>query len=1506
MNKNYPHFKRFLLLVAVLLFSISDKSKAQYDVYANQLISNSTDINNPSRVVDADQTNYADINTLLGVLATSEIRVRFPEYGAAGDVVNFTVQGNTSLLSTSVLSGVTIKLYDSAGTVPVATGSGSSVLQLSLLGLLSSGSSIYNLKFVTNPGGSYKFKEARIELSSVLGVGLLSELRLYGAYFQRPCPPVYANGVTAGSTGLSLLGNVDSASNVVDANTNNSARMYAIADILGLGGSYIDVTFPKFGKAGDYVGFTVANTTGLLDLSLLSGLTIITYDESGSVRETKSGSSLLDLKLLSGTSDRYSAGFQTTPGSYRISKVRLLKSGVVGLLSTIRVFNGFYYTINRPPVSVSTSGPVKFCAGSSVVLTAFDSLGATNYTWSTGATTASITVSTAGSYYVSVTDSFACERRSIPIVVTVNPNPTPVIVGDSVLCSGTGSLTVTKTYPFHLWSTGSASASISGVKPGKYFVTVTDSNTCKGADTITVINNMLNVMPTITPATCSNASNGSISLTVTNGSGNYSYRWSTGSTASSITGQKEGLYTCIVKDNIYGCSFNKTFSLTSSNTLTTKTSVVNTSACGKTDGSVALSVIGGSGTYTYLWSNGATTANLTGVGANIYTVTITDGTSGCSKMDTVAIGDGGNTLVVTPTITNSTSCSTPNGAISVAVTGGSGTYTYKWSTGATTASVTGLTAGNYYVVVKDGSNNCAKAMMFTVNNNGALTANATIVKAGCNKQNGSITINSVSGGSGNYSYLWSTGATTAAITNLPSATYIVNITDITSGCFKQEFFTVTDSTGPTAILAVTQPDCNTNGNGAVTVTAAGTNNVYFWSNGFTTKNVTGLKPGTYTVTIYDTVTFCTSVYQAVLSVKNPIRLVAGPISNTGCATALNGGVNVTVTGGLAPFTYSWSSSETTKDITGKDAGTYNLTVTDANGCNNTISAVVVTDTAKLLNATVGTITQSTCNSATNGGVTVNVSGGKSPYAYLWTPGGATTKDLTNVLAGTYNLRVTDAAGCIKNLTAVIITDTSKAIKITAATITDAACSGNATGAISVNVTGGVAPFNYAWTGGKTTKDITNLVPGTYTLTATDAAGCFATFTAVIKVDTANLIKLTATSVVKAKCALSNSGAVTVGITGGKTPFLFMWSNGATTKDLSAVPSGTYNLTVTDANGCSASLSVAVGIDTTNSINTKIDSVRAVGCLSTVSGAVFTSTTGGTSPYTYTWSNGATTEDIINIATGNYTLVVRDAAGCSDVVSATVANAPLLVVNGTATDVNCNGGNDGKINVTVTSGSGSFSYSWSDGRTTGNRDSLMAGSYTVKVTDNRYGCFVNKTFTVAQADSLMIAGSAMKDSCLPGFDGSITVQVSGGTSPYTYSWTDNVSSSFTASMLAPKDYTVTVTDNKGCMAAATYTVSSANCDFTINIHDVITPNGDGKNDEMVIEGIEFYPNSLLQVVDKWGDLVYEKRNYDNSFRGVNSKSGAELPSGTYYYILQLNEQNKLGGENTFKGSLLIKR
>ncbi len=1409
-----------LLFTAILL--LSGRARAQ-NVYASQLVGNSTDFQNPERVADSSKVNYAHLTNLAGVLNTSYLRVRFPAQGKSGDAINITVRGTGQTLGLGLLTGTTVRLYDSAG-AQVYMGSGSSLLNLSLL---APGEDIYAIRFITDVSQNFKFKEARIEFNNLLNVNVLNEFRVYNIFYTSSCPPVYADTLYDYKTGGLLTSYVSNPGNAADANPNNVATMVVPLNLLGLlPEAYLDLKFSKHARPGDYVGFTIGQASSLLSLSLIQNLTIRVYDQNNVLRETKNGFSLADLQLLAGTANRYTLGFMSQKGNYKIARLRISLGATVGVLQNLNVYNAFHYAIDRPPVTITVSGSSTLCQGQSVTLTAFDSLGSTNYYWSTGATTASINVSQPGTYSVQVTDTLSCTRYSIPIEIKVAPAVIPRIVGDSVLCAGrSGTLSTSSVYASYLWNGGSTAGSLNITGPGKYYVRVTDVNGCQGTDTINVITNNLNINPVVTAASCGNGSNGAIAATVSGGSGSYAYRWSNGNTGTSINSLVPGLYTLSVTDNVYGCVYNKAYTVTSDNTLTLKSSVVNTSACGKSDGSIALTVIGGSGNYVYSWTGGATTASLTGLPAGVYRIAVEDTATDCMAYDTIVVNAGNSGLNVGVTTTPATGCSKTDGSIVLNVTGGSGNYSYSWSNGSSSSSLNNIAGGNYYVTVTDNTTGCVAVKKVTLSAAGALTVAGTIAPTQCNRGTGAITAN-VTGGSGSYTYQWSTGATGNNIQNLMAGAYILAVTDNNTGCKGRGIFNVQESGGPVATLGITHPDCASNSNGGINITTTGTTYKYYWSNGSVLKNQSNLRPGTYVVTITDTVGGCSALYTASITPKSQVSLVAAPKSNTACPAAANGSVNVSVEGGVAPYAYNWSTGATSQNISGLSSGNYTLTVTDANGCSAFVSVPVVTDSTKLLKVMAGVITNATCNTALNGSATVTVSGGVAPYSYSWS-NGAITQNLAGVMPGTYTLTVTDALGCNVQLPVTIGITNNNPLTVTLNNVTPAGCSAN-TGSVDINVSGGSAPYTYLWSNGATTQDLNGVGAGTYSVTVRDNNGCTEQRSETVPVSGPGTINVAINTITDATCNVSMDGGINITASGGVAPYTYKWSNGSAAEDLSGVNPGTYTITVTDANGCPGQNSAEVKINTTATLKVMVDSAQGAGCSGGTGASIFITASAGTLPYTYLWSNGATSADLLNIVPGNYTVTVTDAKGCVVVQAAQAGIDTAKSVMATVDSVQgagCIGSNSGSIYITPTRGKLPYSYVWSNGTTSQNLLNAPAGNYTVTVTDAA-GCsrMINAAIGVDPAKRIMaVADSAQGAGCATSASGNIYVSVSGGKPPYAYAWS-NGSVAEDLLSVRPGSYTVTVTDANGCSMQFTDTVAVDTARSVKVMADVITGAG----------------------------------------------------------------------------------
>ncbi|SIO34556.1 beta strand repeat-containing protein, partial [Chryseobacterium scophthalmum] len=508
-----------------------------------------------------------------------------------------------------------------------------------------------------------------------------------------------------------------------------------------------------------------------------------------------------------------------------------------------------------------------------------------------------------------------------------------------------------------------------------------------------------------------------------------------------------------------------------------------------------------------------------------------------------------------------------------------------------------------------------------------------------------------------------------------------------------------------ATTTKTNVSCNGGNNGTATVVASGgfAPYTYSWSpSGGTAATATGLGVGVYTVTVTDFLGCSTT---ATATITQPTAISGTTVvTNIACNGGSTGAINLTPTGGAAPYTFNWGGGITTEDRTGLSAGTYTVTITDANGCTGTVSATVTQPTA--MSATTSQ-TNISCNGGTNGTASIVVTGGTAPYTYSWSPSGGTAATASGLSAGAYTVTVTDANACTITRTVTITQPTA----ISGTTVvTNIACNGGSTGAINLTPTGGAAPYTFNWGGGITTEDRTGLAAGTYTVTITDANGCTGTVSATITQPTAMSATTSQTNI---SCNGGTNGTASIVVTGGTAPYTYSWSpSGGTAATATGLSAGTYTVTVTDANACTITRTVTITQPTAISGTTVVTNIA---CNGGSTGAINLTPTGGAAPYTFNWGGGITTEDRTGLAAGTYTVTITDANGCTGTVSATVTQPTAMSATTSQTNISCNGGTNGTASIVVTGGTAPYTYSWSPtGGTAATASGLSAGAYTVTV------------------------------------------------------------------------------------------------------------------------------------------------------------------------------------------------
>jgi SdrD B-like domain/SprB repeat len=671
-------------------------------------------------------------------------------------------------------------------------------------------------------------------------------------------------------------------------------------------------------------------------------------------------------------------------------------------------------------------------------------------------------------------------------------------------------------------------------------------------------NSPVQIILSSTNVTCFGLNNGTATAIGTGGWAPYTYLWSTGATTSTITNLAPGTYSVTVTD-IDLAFATATVTITQPNQLGVTTYGSSQICVTTPDGTATAVPFGGTPPYTYLWSTGASSAQVSGLAAGTYFVTVTD-FRGCTAVGSTNVDIFGNEGIWIGDSTVNVVCFGQNNGMAIAMPmSGTAPYTYAWSNGGNTMKITNLAPGTYTVTVTD-ANGCFGTHIFNVTQPPALTVNKSATNALCTN-NGTATV-MPGGGTPPYSVLWNNGQSTFTITGLAPGSYSATVTD-SKGCTQiSGTVSVGGSNTTIGISFVSQiPAGCTIGGAATAAVANGSGNyTYLWSNGQTTAVATNLSVGNHTVTITDVTSGCSNSAVVNIPQATPIISTATVSTNATCATG--GSATASATGGITPYSYTWSNGQTTQTATNLPAGVYTVTVRDATNCVSTATATVgqTQGPSVTLNIT------SSAGCTTGGTANVVATGGTAPYTYLWS-NGQTTVSATNLPAGPVRVTVTDNNGCATIGTGTMIS--TQAHTVSAQISVQATCASGATA--TATPSGGVGPFSFQWSNGQTTATATNLTPGSYTVTVTGANGCTAAIGLTVAAPPVPSVVITASSA--ANC--SQPGSATAMASGGVGPYTYRWTNNEMTATAVNLPPGTYTVTVTGANGCTATTSVTI-------------------------------------------------------------------------------------------------------------------------------------------------------------------------------------------------------------------------------------------------------------------------------------------------------------------------------------------
>ncbi len=572
--------------------------------------------------------------------------------------------------------------------------------------------------------------------------------------------------------------------------------------------------------------------------------------------------------------------------------------------------------------------------------------------------------------------------------------------------------------------------------------------------------------------------------------------------------------------------------------------------------------------------------------------------------------------------------------------------------------------------------------------------------------------------------------------------------------------------------------------------------------------------------------------------------------------------------------------------------TFELTVHNGSACSDATDQVNVT----FYEGPTASATTDDVTSCINpdGEIHVSATGGESPYQYS-VDGGLnyqSSGDFGGLMAGSYTVVVMDNHSCTDTLSNVIVNN-STGPNIDSVVVSDVSCPGAGDGSLTIYATGSNLVYSIDSANSYSSQNTyTNLNGGTYYVFVNDGGGCQATSTVQINEPDPISFNFDITPV---SCSGQCSGAISAQqVTGGTPPYTYSWSNGATTSSLSDLCTGDYILTITDAHNCTKIDTVTLTAPPAMDVSYNVE---AGNC--NEDGATVTLTvTGGAAPYTYLWSNGNNTDSETFHQAGYYSVSVTDANGCEVVVDSIEVNLPdpLVITEDSIVVASCLGSNDGAIYISVTGGTGTYNYLWSNEMTTEDLTDIATGNYAVTVTDEN-GCSATASFDVGTGEGGVVVSHNvwMDEHHLANVD----LNVTGGTPPYTYSWSNGAASEDLTGIDHSATFMVTVTDADGCIGLDTINVSPE-----LYIATVITPNGDGKNDTWKIIGLDKYKNVILEVYNRWGDIVFKFEGSGEAYMSPENqwdgtgKSGKLLPFGSYLYIVNV-------GDEVYKGTIVIK-
>ncbi|WP_339716036.1 PKD domain-containing protein [Cyclobacterium amurskyense] len=1030
---------------------------------------------------------------------------------------------------------------------------------------------------------------------------------------------------------------------------------------------------------------------------------------------------------------------------------------------------------------------------------------------------------------------------------------------------------------------------ISNLGPGEYQFIVTDDNNC----TARLSSIILNAPPplTLTPnipevngyqISCFGTAGGVIKPNPSGGTGIYTYNW-TGpngfnSTDSFLENLTAGYYSLELADE-NGASIEATYKISEPNELILSEAIdlrVPVACFGESNGAFTINIdqpslapftlsmgIMGEVQTTRTVSNFNNAAyTFDNIPGNLYWVTVEDANGCIKRLDDILVEQPETGLQLTDLELSQfngyeVSCAGGmNGSISFVITGNQGDLSYRWTgpNGFTSAesNLEGLKAGKYQVIVTD-DNGCTISSDFDLNEPAPLTlldnvSNYSGFGVHCNGGNEGFIYLDIAGGSGTSQIEWNGPdgfiSDSDSLKNIFPGIYHVNITDA-NGCEINKSYTLTEPQG-LEIEELTNEKVHVSCFGqetgvlaaSITRTSAGPYRYELSKEGGEIVNTspltsesnwffTNLAAGKYMITVRDA-NDCfkeitnLEITQPLSGLKiDEVKVSSFNGYNISCFEAADAWIDVSISGGSGNNKFDWSGPENfssnSPSIKNLIPGDYHLTIVDQNGCEALTEIISITEPKPLLINSKLAITNGyeiSCYGSNDGHIELNPTGGSGNYSIEWTgPNGFTSNasSLEALSPGKYSVTVRDENGC--KVSEEFNIREPDPLSITKVEKSDISCYGAATGSIALLVEGGAAgTYNFHWTKDGVpmaldTPSSDELFSGTYEVAVTDANGC-QIISSAITISEPNAPLEVLMEQTEVSCYNANDANLSIDITGGVKPYKINWNTGATQSSFEGIGPGFYQVTVTDANGCTV-----IKETTIEEVPVfKIDPVvNPVSCFGATDGSILLNLEGGKAPITATWEHGPEQSSLYNLAPGVYKVYLKDASNCTIERTFNLIEPELLVAVGLVQDAtSCSNGQSGEISLMVSGGRPPYSYNWSNGESSASIYNLTNGSYSVDITDQS-GCFVSQTFEVKRPDPISISLSNKTTSqCEPReILEIIELSIDGGVAPYSIQWSSGevFDNGYRMEANGPGNYQVTVTDGNGCIQTKSFTVQN---------------------------------------------------------------------------------------------------